>query len=293
MHQIRLQSPYRQEIIVDQYLFSNKISLKDAAALLCEWRPHSDLLTFTGPKALYNSEALSRKMFRNESEWQFLFRNTYDDLFLHHAHPNPNFRVPMISFIEPVLKIDKNDRNNLAVAIISNAGTTWYTNDIKIRNQFATHPMVDLYGSKGNWADYMQLNNLPGLLPPNYKREIAWPWNSRDKFETMAKYHAAICFENVTEPYYFTEKFYAAVQAGCIPIYHAHPTVRETLLREAMWVDPAQFSFDVDKTLSFALSENRQTYAENNFQWLDSADAKRSGLHEVFRRLGKILTRSK
>lgn len=292
MFQIRLHSPFRQEFVIDRFIFSNNVSPDDADALLCEWQPHHELLTFEGPKALYNSEALSRRMFRDQPEWQFLFAKPHSDLFLHHAHPNPELRVPMIAFVEPMVRIHSDDRLGRGIAIISNAGTTWRTEEITIRNQFATHPLVDLYGSKSSWARYMRQNNLSGELPLNYKREIAWPWNSMDKFETMAQYRAAICLENIIEPYYFTEKFYAAAQAACIPIYHAHPTVRNTTLKHAMWVDPADFSFDAEKTLTFALSENWQTYAAINSSWLDSLEAKNAGLQKVFRKLGEILTRN-
>ena len=36
----------------------------------------------------------------------------------------------------------------------------------------------------------------------------------------------AVCLENCTEENYFTEKFVNAVRAGCIPVYHAHESVK-------------------------------------------------------------------
>jgi hypothetical protein len=36
-------------------------------------------------------------------------------------------------------------------------------------------------------------------------------------------------------------QFVDAVMAGCVPIYHAHETVRDTVLVGARWVDPAEF----------------------------------------------------
>lgn len=106
----------------------------------------------------------------------------------------------------------------------------------------------------------------------------------------MAKYEVAVCLENLTEPYYITEKFYAAVQAGCIPIYHAHQTVKAGILAGAAWVDPVDFDFDVEATLAFALKENRRDYASRNFEWLQTRKAHSAGLSQVFSKLGKILT---
>jgi hypothetical protein len=42
----------------------------------------------------------------------------------------------------------------------------------------------------------------------------------------LSAYKVAICLENCVEPYYFTEKFINAVRAACIPVYHAHATVK-------------------------------------------------------------------
>lgn len=289
IQRIKLHSPFRHEILVDNFLFSNEVRLEDAEALLCEWQPHEDLLFYEGPKALYNSEAQVRRMFRDEPKWQFLFEQEHDKLFLYHSHPVPEYRVPMISAVEPMMLIDSGTRLDRTIAIISNAGNKWRTPEISIRNSFALHPNVDLYGSTENWKELMQQATSIRQLPSNFVREIAHPWNSLDKFKTMARYHSAICLENATEPFYFTEKFYAAAQVGCIPIYHAHPTVSETILKSARWVDPIDFDFDVEATLLFALSVERESYAKQNYLWLNTHDARRATLKSVFRKLGEIL----
>lgn len=72
----------------------------------------------------------------------------------------------------------------------------------------------------------MQKHSIGQILPKNYIGEIEGSCHGRPKLETMAAYKVAICLENVTEPYYITDRFFSAAQAGCIPIYHAHKTVR-------------------------------------------------------------------
>ena len=105
----------------------------------------------------------------------------------------------------------------------------------------------------------------------------------------MSNYKATICLENIVEPHYFTEKFYAGVQARCIPIYHAHDTVKNQILKGALWVDPIDFDFDVNKTLEFALAQDRDEYVEANLNWLKTPLATSAELSRVFLRLGKIL----
>lgn len=291
MFKIRLLSSFRERYIADHYLFSQNISLDEADALLCEWAPHDDILIFQGPKTWYNSEAVSRKFF-DEAKWNKIKSVHNGHHFLYHSHPNTFYRVPMVAFVEPLLKLDTDNRIDRIVAIISNCVSTGpmaVENSIYLRNAFATHPLIDLYGREDRWRAYMQKHFTAQALPVNYKGEINGTWNSRVKFELMAKYKAAICLENVIEPYYFTEKFFAAVQAGCIPIYQAHRTLKEGVLKGAMWVDPVDFGFDIEQTLRFALAQDRGHYASNNFKWLENSAVRAYGLHQVFLRIGSIL----
>lgn len=290
MFNIRLISPFRQKHVTGDYLFSRDIPIETADALLCEWAPHDELLIFQGPRALYNSEAVARRMF-NEPKWEQIKSNRDSQTFFYHAHPDPFYRVPMIAFVEPALKLDSEERIGRSVAVISNCGNSWITDDIILRNAFATHPLVDLFGQEENWRIFMKNRSSTQSLPKNYKGAINWPWEGGNRIEVMARYKVAICLENLTEPYYITEKFYAAVQAGCIPIYHAHQTVREGVLDGAIWVDPADFGFDVENTLVFALEQDRKRHANQNFRWLETSKAQSAGLNRVFLQLGAILTR--
>ena len=120
-----------------------------------------------------------------------------------------------------------------------------------------------------NWKDF-------GPTTPVLKRWLAT--KSRFAWKTLC------------EPYYFTEKMVGAAQAGCIPIYRAHPTVRETFLVGAKWVDPADFGFDAGRTLDFALRQNLEEYQEANGRWLQSAAVQSTRVEEVFRRIGDVLS---
>ncbi len=288
MFYIRLHSPWKSEYEVNEYKFSSSISIEDADALLCEWAPHDELLEYTGPKIWYNSEAVARNMF-NDEKWAELKANQQQQTFIYHAHPDPHFRVPMVGYVAPLKNYSNANRMNLCVAVTSNCGVDWMSNDILLRNEFATHRSVALYGREQKWRTFMRKNHDTDSLPDNYKGEIKWPWEGGDQMKVMSSYKAAICLENITEPFYFTEKFYAAVQANCIPIYHAHPTVKNEVLEGALWVDPIDFNFDVNETIEFALAQDRSKYVRANLNWLRTPEAKSSELSRVFLRLGEIL----
>lgn len=292
MFRIRLLSPFRTEYQHPPYFFSRSIPSETADALLCEWAPHEELLVFPGPKVWYNSEAASRQLF-SDSPWGDLKANQERLTFISHTHPDAFYRVPMICFVDPLLRLNSDERQARVAAVISNWGNGWprQFEMLTIRNAFAIHPLVDLYGKEENWRLFAQNRLGQFNLPPNFRGEIHGTWNSQLKYLTLARYKVALCLENESEPYYFTEKFHAAAQAGCIPIYHAHPTVRDSILVGARWVDPADFGFEVESTLRFALSQDRQLYASANFAWLETPQARLTGLDQVFARLGAILTK--
>jgi hypothetical protein len=86
----------------------------------------------------------------------------------------------------------------------------------------------------------------------------------------LSAYKVAVCLENCTEAYYFTEKFVNAVRAGCVPVYHAHPTVKTSILSGARWIDPADFSFSPRRTIDFALNQDQMEFRSINDAWLES-----------------------
>ena len=75
--------------------------------------------------------------------------------------------------------------------------------------------------------------------------------------------------ENCTEASYFTEKFVNAVRAGCIPVYHAHAPVKNSLLSGARWIDPAEFAFSSRRTIEFALNQDQDEFRSINDTWLN------------------------
>jgi hypothetical protein len=90
-------------------------------------------------------------------------------------------------------------------------------------------------------------------------------------------------------PYYFSEKFVNAARAGCVPVYHAHPTVREGFLKGARWIDPADFKFDVSETISAALNCDSQVLRETNWQWLRSDQVEATEGYGIWTRIVELI----
>jgi hypothetical protein len=134
-------------------------------------------------------------------------------------------------------------------------------------------PLVDLFGRPESWARFRHFPQvwIQGL-PSNFRGSPSW---GKDHFDEefarfLSGYKVSVCLENCTEPHYFTEKFVNAARAGCIPVYHAHPTVRERFLRMAKWVDPADFGFSPRRTIEYALGQDQAEFRRVNDAWLAS-----------------------
>jgi hypothetical protein len=110
-----------------------------------------------------------------------------------------------------------------------------------------------------------------------------------DHVQFLSTYKVVVCLENCVEPYYFTEKFVNAVRAGSIPVYHAHPVVKERFLNGAKWVDPADFGFNPRRTIEFALAQNQAEFRQVNDSWLHSGILAETENNRVFSNLYKII----
>jgi hypothetical protein len=85
------------------------------------------------------------------------------------------------------------------------------------------------------------------------------------------------------------EKFVNAARAGCIPIYHAHPSVKKRFLTGARWVDPADFGFSPHKTIEHALAQDQTESRRINNAWLMSGLLTETDDRNLMPALHKIL----
>jgi hypothetical protein len=287
---VRVVSPWFGDFETNESIFSSAFKSDEADALLCEWAPSDELFTFPRRKGWYCCEPICQFRELGGGNWP-RFRDQLDaHEFLNHNHPNPTYRVPHVTHFQR-LEVNSNlERIDRAIAIVSNhGGSPWRSHPhIRYRNCFITHPKVDLFGRSG-WNHYRSKWYSKRCAPGNYRGEIPGDWPADGKRDLMARYKVAICLENMNEPYYFTEKFVEAVCAGCIPVYRAHPTIRDAILKGARWIDPTEYHDDPDLTLSAALKADADIFSESNREWLQNGNLASTSHTSVYARLETIL----
>lgn len=288
---VRVISPWPVQIQTEDAWFSSELNAEKADALLCYWRPSPELLSFQRRKAWYCCEPEWNFRRLENGSWPTVKARLRPNEFLWHQHPEPKYRVPHMTHFQELQMSGNQDRINRAVAIVSNCGgQPWQRHaDHHYRNRFVTSRHVDLFG-RPSWRRYRaHWYSLP-QAPANYRGGLPGDWPDEAKRELMARYKVAVCLENVVEPCYFTEKFVEAVCAGCVPVYRAHPTVAETFLNGAVWVDPTAYRGDVEAVLEAAFRLNAGEVSRQNERWLaTSQDLRATSNLETFRKIGRIL----
>lgn len=276
------------DIMGDGFLLSTAIKPCDADGLLCEWQPTEDLLKFPGISAWYCCEPKICGMYWTEPSKSIIARLTMEQK-LNHKHPDPFCRVPHVTHVGEITQRRNLGRIPRACAIVSNVGEQFQSEDLMLRKEFCLRREVDLFGRKDGWRIHKFLPWSHPRLPSNYKGEISGNHWAESKIDLMSKYKVAVCMENCQEEFYFTEKFVAAVQAGCIPVYQAHSSVRNTFLSGAKWVDPADHGFDPKRTLAAALAQSSEEFMNLNLEWLRCTSFKFTERTAVMNKLGKII----
>lgn len=288
----RLLSPWNKHIETDAALFSVDIAASTADAILSEWSPSNELLSFRKRKAWYCCEPQCCFTMLENGSWPGFKRQLAEHEFLFHGHKNPDLRVPHITHYEPLEMVtDPKKRKPKAIAIVSNQGGGPWKRDPEttIRNDIITAQNVDLYGRR-SWRRFRSRWYSVPAAPRNYCGELGGEWHAHEKRSLQASYQVSVCMENMREEGYFTEKFVEAVMAGCVPVYAAHPSVVPAFLDGAVWVDPAKYCYSPQGVVAAALAADLSRVQSENRRWL-SGNKMLSLTHSksVFNRIGGIL----
>ena len=289
---VRLERPWHdKEVQFDDMILSTRLPLEQADALLCDFVPTANLYRAKVPAAWYCCEPVSTPRGHRTTPRVLVARiRLPPHRILHHAHTDPRYRVPALASRDDLFFADADRRQARAAAIVSFAGKPGLRWDaLRQRNAMLLAEHVDLYGNERVWSQYKHAPWSRAYKLPNFRGPLPGTWGSRQKLALLAQYHATVCMENTSEPYYFTEKFVDAVLAGCVPIYHAHPTVRDTLLAGANWVDPADFDFDPSRTIEHALRQDRDAWSATNRRWLQNEVVRSTTWSAIMRRACEIL----
>ena len=237
-------------------------------AMICWWEFTEEFLAFEGPKLFYCCEPsfYFRGWRSSKSELRRRLHSLRADEFGWHFHENPQMRVEheTSAFSDKNLPMGDHAIQN-AATVLGNLGRPIFRNKGRQKRlKFIIGSGCHIYGPNKNWGSFqLDLFSKKGF-PVGYQGECS----HTQKISILSKYHACICFENSSEPEYFTEKFPDAVRAGCVPIYHPHPAVREKFLKGAIWVDPVDYGLDARETMRVAMAMDREEVSAQNMNWL-------------------------
>ena len=257
----------------DGILYSEAVPLEEADGLIGLYDPMEELLTFKGPKLWYSYEPQWHSHYRKDPVGKRLVKELTTAEWVYYANPDPRYRVPHITLASEITKVRSTSVRSHAAAVVANyGGRLWFLkNYIRLRNRMILCPLVELYGRPDNWDRFRHFPALWRREPPgNYVGEAPGSHIDETFLAFLSGFKVCLCLENSCEPHYFTEKFVNAARAGCIPVYHAHPTVRERFLMDARWVDPADFDFSPRRTVDHALAQDIESFRQVNDRWLDS-----------------------
>ena len=289
---VRTHSPWSVDLRIGDTHFSPDYSVEEADALLCNWGPSEELFTFPRRKAWYSIEPPVQFNGLEGGTWPSIRDRLPPHEFLWYNHPDERFRIPESTHFEPLEVDHRSDRLDRAVAVVSNfGGKSWRRRDrdIAYRNQMILHPWVELFGREG-WNRYRKSILSRPNAPKNYKGSLPGDWETSEKRNMLASYKVVICLENAYEPMSFSEKLVEAARAGAVPVYRAHPTVRDAFLDGARWIDPQDYGNDTEQTLSAALDADREEFARANEAWFKESAALASTHHDrIFEKIAQAL----
>jgi hypothetical protein len=286
MTQDALGTQYRCRVVSQQFkgdswndfqigpiLYSPRVALEEADALLVLYDPSEELLRFTGPKLWFTIEPSWHHHFHSHPVGKRLVRDLDATEWAFYGHPDARFRVPHPTYRGTLSRPRVASVRHAAVAAVNNfGGRLWFLKShFRTRNRMILDRSVELFGLPESWAQFRHFPKLWIRRPPaNYMGRTSPGFDRDENIRFLSAYKIAVCLENCTEPHYFTEKFVNAVRAGCVPVYHAHPTVKTSFLSGARWVDPADFGFSPRRTIDFALDQDQMAFRSINDAWLES-----------------------
>ena len=280
---------------VGDILYSPRVPLAKADALLVLYDPSDELLRFDGPKLWFTIEPSWHHHFHSHPVGKRLVRELDASERAFYGHPDATYRVPHPTHSGTLSRPRAPSVRRAAVATVNNfGGRLWFLKShFRTRNRMILDRRVELFGKPDAWANFRHFPKLWIQKPPDNYAGKASPGAEIDgddkKIRFLSGYKVAVCLENCTEAYYFTEKFINAVRAGCIPVYHAHATVKNRFLSGARWIDPAEFGFSSRRTIEFALDQDQSEFRSVNDAWLESGILADTDDLKVFPKLHEIV----
>ena len=284
-----------KDFSIENVIYSPRLPLAEADGLVVLYDPSAELLDFKGPKLWFTLEPSWHHHFHRHPVGKKLMRILDNSEHVFYGNPDPKYRVPHPTYRGPTMTMPRmHESKPAAVACINNfGGRTWFLKRrIRLRNRMVLCPLVELFGSPESWRKFRYFPQFwLQRPPPNFQGRTApgKDYYGEEYARFLSGYKVALCLENCAERDYFTEKFVNAARAGCIPVYHAHPSIRRRFLAGAKWVDPADFDFSPRKTIEYALAQDQSEFRLANDAWLESGILAETDDLKVFPTLHNIM----
>ncbi len=253
--------------------------------------PNTEFLSFRGIRAWYISEPINERCFKTKNAKHAL-KSLSASEFLHHSSTDARYHVPAVTHYGPRQALYRNDRPIELGATVNNFGNRGWRlmRAHRLRNAFVTDPRVSLFGSKESWLNFRSWPWARAGSPSNYiGHPNAGDWHQSSFCQFLTQFKIYVCLENSITPFWFTEKMVNAARAGCVPIYHAHPTVRERFLKGAFWIDPKDYNFNIDRTIRAALECDHEAVRSQNYSWLKSSQLDPTEGFAIWTQIAEIL----
>jgi hypothetical protein len=306
MKETALKTEYRCRVVSQQFnadswndfrlgsiLYSPRVPLEEADALLVLYDPSDELLRFTGPKLWFTIEPSWHSHFHSHTVGKRLVQDLDATERAFYGHPDARYRVPHPTYTGTLSRPRAGSVERSVVATVNNfGGRLWFLKShFRTRNRMILDRRVELFGLPKAWAQFRHFPKLWIRRPPdNYVGRATPAHDDDDRIRFLSAYKVAVCLENCTETNYFTEKFVYAVRAGCVPVYHAHASVKTSFLSGAKWIDPADFAFSPRRTIDFALNQDQMEFRSINDAWLESGILADTDELKVVPKLHKIIS---
>ncbi len=202
---------------------------------------------------------------------------------------NKYIYLPFANKIERDLAYFDSKRKTKFCALISsnkfsNYHGELYSERVNIIRWFEkNHPnKFDLYGVDWDRLYFPFLGRLNFLLSaiyrvfpflPKYTKYKSYRGKVSSKRQVLSQYRFTICFENVSEPGYITEKIFDCFMAGSIPIYWGASEVISSF-PENTFIDISRFHSyeDLYNYLDGMSEQEYQVYLDSIYKFLGSSD---------------------
>lgn len=233
--------------------------------LLKRWKRRKKIVTHV---VLSECEVVEPRNWINELHRQF------DSIFTWRRDLVDGSRYFNINFVTSrteMKKVEWSEKHKLCTMIAGNKTSKHplelYSKRVEAIRWFeSNHPSdFDLYGvgwggyvhSGSKWVRIVTRNKwLNKLL---FKPYSSYRGAVENKFETLAKYKFAICFENATSiPDYITEKIFDCFASGCVPIYLGAPNISERVPK-GCFIDAREYT-SYEQLYKYLIGVNSSSY---------------------------------